>query len=458
MSHQPSAMTTMLHRFAKLVVACTVLLILAGSLVTSHDAGLSVPDWPTSYGWNMFTFPPSMWVANIFYEHGHRLIASTVGFLTIILATWLWLADARPWLKWFGAAALGAIIAQGVLGGLTVLFFLPAAVSTAHAALAEIFLCMTVAIALFTSPRWMEGYGTAEAAPYGAEPDDAALDDAVPYSAENPLVVSLSNHEPNHSSFDRPVPARRLILRQAQDERRVEGPVLSKRLILRQAQDEPRVEGLRTSECIDDVTLRRLATATTALIFLQILIGAAMRHTGAGLAIPDFPWMFGHVVPDHWNGRIAVHFTHRAGALIVTLGIGILSAYVWSHHRGRRELAQPAALIVALVVIQVTLGALTVLTRRDIWINSLHVVCGALVLTTSLVLTLRSWRARFARAEVRLEADTTDITVRRKERVKKPRTARKPRNPQREFLGVFRGLCEFCFQRVRLQADRRGRA
>src|SRR5438876_6925303 len=103
----------------------------------------------------MFTFPPSTWVANIFYEHGHRLIASTVGFLTIILATWLWLADARPWLKWFGAAALGAIIAQGVLGGLTVLFFLPAAVSTAHAALAEIFFCMTVAIALFTSKGWI---------------------------------------------------------------------------------------------------------------------------------------------------------------------------------------------------------------------------------------------------------------------------------------------------------------
>ena len=67
----------MLHRFSKFLAACTVLLILAGSLVTSHDAGLSVPDWPTSYGWNMFTFPPSMWVANIFYEHGHRLIAST---------------------------------------------------------------------------------------------------------------------------------------------------------------------------------------------------------------------------------------------------------------------------------------------------------------------------------------------------------------------------------------------
>src|SRR5438552_394367 len=166
-----------------------------------------------------------------------------------------------------------------------------------------------------------------------------------------------------------------------------------------------------------------------------------MRHAGAGLAIPDFPWMFGHVVPDHWNGRIAVHFTHRAGALIVTLGIGILSAYVWSHDRGRRELAQPAALIVALVVIQVTLGALTVLSRRDPWINSLHVVCGALVLTTSLVLTLRSWRAQFAYAMVRLKPDTTEETVGNIDGVRLP--------PDRD-LG-----------RIRLQPDRdsaRGRA
>jgi cytochrome c oxidase assembly protein subunit 15 len=320
----------MLHRFAKFLVACTVLLILAGSLVTSHDAGLSVPDWPTSYGWNMFTFPPSMWVANIFYEHGHRLIASTVGFLTIILAVWLWLADPRRWLRWFGVAALGAVIAQGVLGGITVLFFLPDAVSTAHAGLAEIFFCMTVAIALFTSPRWLAGYGTGEAAPYHNRPlpHDAAHDDVAP--------------------------------------------------------------------SVDDITLRRFATAVTALIYLQILVGATMRHTGAGLAIPDFPWMFGHVVPDHWNGKIAIHFAHRVGALLVTLGTFTLAGYVWSHHRGRRELVRPATLILALVATQVTLGALTVLTGRDAWINSFHVVCGALVLTTSLVLTLRSWRVRFA--------------------------------------------------------------
>src|SRR5215468_5011859 len=110
----------MLHRFAKFLVACTVLLILAGSLVTSHDAGLSVPDWPTSYGWNMFTFPPSMWVANIFYEHGHRLIASTVGMLTIVSAVWLWGNDPRGWVRGLGVAARAPIVAQGRRGGMTV--------------------------------------------------------------------------------------------------------------------------------------------------------------------------------------------------------------------------------------------------------------------------------------------------------------------------------------------------
>src|SRR5262249_8151675 len=141
-------------RFCQFLVACTVILILAGSLVTSHDAGLSVPDWPTSYGWNMFTFPPSMWVANILYEHGHRLIASTGRLPTIVPAGWVWVARPRGWLRWLGVAALGAVIAQGLLGGLTVLFFLPPAVSTAHAGLAEIFFSLTVAIALFTSPGW----------------------------------------------------------------------------------------------------------------------------------------------------------------------------------------------------------------------------------------------------------------------------------------------------------------
>ena len=134
----------MLHRFAKFLAGCTVLLVLAGSLVTSTGSGLSVPDWPTTYGWNMLMFPPSKWVGGIFYEHGHRLIATAVGFLSIILAAWLWLAEPRRWMRWLGVAALGAVVAQGVLGGLTVLFFLPASISTAHAGLAEIFFCLVV--------------------------------------------------------------------------------------------------------------------------------------------------------------------------------------------------------------------------------------------------------------------------------------------------------------------------
>jgi cytochrome c oxidase assembly protein subunit 15 len=146
-----------LHRYAKLVSASTVLLIVAGGLVTSTGSGLSVPDWPTSYGWSMFTFPLRHMVGGIFYEHGHRLIASTVGFLTIILAVWIWRVEPRRWVRTLGFAALGSVILQGLLGGITVLLFLPTAVSTAHAGLAQIFFCLTVAIALVHVARLEHG-------------------------------------------------------------------------------------------------------------------------------------------------------------------------------------------------------------------------------------------------------------------------------------------------------------
>src|ERR1700741_4262746 len=120
-----------LRRFTKLVAVSTLFLIFAGGMVTSTGSGLAVPDWPTTYGENMFLFPPSKWVGGIFYEHGHRLIASSVGFLTIILAAWLWLADPRRWMKRLGLTALGAVILQGALGGLTVIFLLPDAISIA---------------------------------------------------------------------------------------------------------------------------------------------------------------------------------------------------------------------------------------------------------------------------------------------------------------------------------------
>ncbi|PYQ27499.1 MAG: hypothetical protein DMF56_20320 [Acidobacteria bacterium] len=140
-----------LRRFTRLVAVSTLFLIFAGAMVTSHDAGLSVPDWPTTYGRNMFTFPFSQWRANIFYEHSHRLVASTVGFLVVIQALWLQRREPKRFVRRLGWLSLGAVLAQGLLGGLTVIFLLPKAISISHAGLAEIFFCLNVSIAFFTS-------------------------------------------------------------------------------------------------------------------------------------------------------------------------------------------------------------------------------------------------------------------------------------------------------------------
>lgn len=148
-----------LHRFAVFTACATLVLIVAGALVTSNDAGLSVPDWPTSFG--SYYKMPSM-VGGIMYEHGHRMMAEFVGLLTIILAVWTWQAEKRRWLRLLGLAALATVITQGILGGLTVLFFLPAPISSAHAAVAQTFFCIAVAIAVFTGRRWVEEQPRAE--------------------------------------------------------------------------------------------------------------------------------------------------------------------------------------------------------------------------------------------------------------------------------------------------------
>ena len=121
--------------------------------MTSNDAGLSVPDWPTSFG-SLYKIPHL--VGGVRFEHTHRMIAQFVGFLSIVLAIWTWRADRRRWMKYLGVTALGVVIAQGILGGLTVLFYLPPAISSAHAALAQTFFCVAVLIAIFTGQRWME--------------------------------------------------------------------------------------------------------------------------------------------------------------------------------------------------------------------------------------------------------------------------------------------------------------
>ena len=305
----------LLHLFALLVAGSTAVLIFAGGLVTSTGSGLSVPDWPTTYGWFMFTFPLSKMVGGIRYEHTHRLIASTVGFLIVILAAWLWRAEPRAWVRRLGYAALGAVITQGILGGITVLWYLPDPISIAHAGLAQLVFCLTVSIALVTSPGWKSGY----------------LPDAS-----------------------------------------------------------------RTLTVRDDRILPRIALVTTILVYIQILVGATMRHTEAGLAIPDFPLAFGRLVPPTWDAKIAIHFAHRVGALIVSAMVIATTAHALYHHPRRGELRRPSILLLVLVAVQITLGALTVLSGKQFIINSLHVVTGASVLGTSLVLTLRAHRPRFA--------------------------------------------------------------
>ena len=295
------------HRYAKLVALSTLFLIAAGGMVTSTDSGLAVPDWPNTYGQFMFAFPLDKMVGGIFYEHGHRMIASTVGFLTIILAAWLWIAEPRRWLRWMGVIALVAVIVQGILGGITVLYLLPAPVSVGHAGLAQIFFGLTIAVALFTSPGWT--------------------------SAQGP---------------------------------------------------------------VDDRLLRAVASGTTLLVYVQILLGATMRHIEAGLAIPDFPLAFGHLLPPFWTVGVAFHFAHRVGAICAGAAIAALAGHIWYHHRDRRELLRPAALLLILVSAQITLGAYVVWTGLQPIVNTAHVVNGALVLATSLVLTLRSFRCRFA--------------------------------------------------------------
>lgn len=276
------------HLFAVFTACCTFFLLIAGALVTSNDAGLSVPDWPLSYGSLM---PPM--VGGIFYEHGHRLIATFVGMLSIILAVWLWRVESRGWLRWLGVAAVGAVVAQGILGGITVLFFLPASISAAHATLAQIFFCTVVSIALFTSAWW---------------------------ERERPVIV------------DRP-----------------------------------------------GIPIFSLCIATAAATLLQLILGAAFRHKGFGIA----PHLFGAAIVTVLIFWLAGALRRRvpgvpvlrnsAKALHAILGLQLClgGAAWWSRSYGA-QFPQPIPITVALTVI--------------------HTVTGALVLATVVFVTLACYR------------------------------------------------------------------
>jgi cytochrome c oxidase assembly protein subunit 15 len=280
-----------LHRFAVLTAVATLGLIFAGGLVTSTESGLSVPDWPLSYGRLM---PPM--VGGVRYEHGHRMVAAAVGLLTVILAVWLSRRERRAWVRGLGWLALAAVVAQGVLGGLTVLFLLPTEISVAHACLAQTFFCMTVVLAVVTSPRWERGSGS------------------------------------------------------------------------------------------ETVTL--LANVTASAVFLQLLIGAVMRHNKAGLAIPDFPSSLGRVIPPLDSFPVAIAFAHRAWALVVA--VLVFATIAAAGRSGRSGLRRTAIVLGVVVIAQIALGAITVLSGRDVAITTAHVATGALLLGTAVAMAVGS--------------------------------------------------------------------
>src|SRR4051812_44547355 len=143
-----------LHWVALLTACATFPLIFMGGLVTSHGAGMSVPDWPNSYGYNMFLFPPRLWIGGILYEHTHPLMGSVVGMLSIALGAIAGENEKRRWTRWVCYAGLGAVILEGVLGGLRVVL-VKLDLAIVHACFAQAFFCLTALAVVVTSKWWM---------------------------------------------------------------------------------------------------------------------------------------------------------------------------------------------------------------------------------------------------------------------------------------------------------------
>jgi cytochrome c oxidase assembly protein subunit 15 len=286
-----------LHRYAIFVAICTFLLIIAGALVTSNDAGLSVPDWPTSFG----SFRMPRMVGGVKFEHGHRMIAGAVGILTIILALALWIKDSRRWVKWIGGAAVLAVLAQAGLGGITVLFHLPVAISTSHATLAQIFFCLAASLAFFTRADWRW--------------------------------------------------------------------------------DEPKLEDASIP------SLRHLSVATTGAVLVQLILGAAYRHSGMGVE------------------------PHVVGACVVTMLVTWVVARIMMKFSQTRALLRSALWLATLLMLQLSLGMGAYLVKMAgrntppplspvVNMTTAHVAVGALVLVASLYLTYQTHRFLAASTEV----------------------------------------------------------
>jgi len=295
-------------------------------MVTSKNVGLAVPDWPTTFGYNMFLFPVSKWVGGILFEHTHRLMGSLVGFLTIILAVWLWLSERRRWVRNLGIIALVGVILQGTLGGLRVTM-MKDEIGIFHACVAQAFLGLLAVIALVTTNFWQ------------------AMDWRASVSDANPRVV-------------------------------------------------------------------RLAMAITIMIYVQLALGATMRHQHRDLSILDFPTANGAWIPDTSSAAIAkinawrdarglsdvtafqiwLHMAHRFVAFIIAVAVIAFALRVWRDASRFAALKRLSILWIALVICQGALGAWVIWSNKAADVATAHVALGAVMLSFGVSISAICWR------------------------------------------------------------------
>ena len=321
-------------------------------MVTSNNVGLAVPDWPTTFGYNMFLFPVSKWVGGILFEHTHRLMGSLVGFLTIILAVWLWLREERRWVRSLGVIAVVGVILQGILGGLRVTM-MKDQIGIFHACVAQAFLGLLVFIALVTTKFWRSlanGTRTLE----GEAPATPGLD----YRKQIPGSPELA--PPSLTRFS---------------------------------------------------PIKALTIAITVAIYVQLALGAAMRHQHRDLAILDFPTANGAWIPDTsatalarinaWRDaralsdvtvfQIWLQMVHRLLALIIAIAIVAFCARVWREMRGFAALKRLSFLWVVLVLGQITLGAWVIWSNKAADVATAHVALGAVMLSFGVSISAICW-------------------------------------------------------------------